>query len=267
LLEQPPQAQGLLRTRWRLSDIGQCISWLSHCTAAGVWHQLRSFQLTHKLAERFMRSPDPDYDRKWRAVLGAYTDVIAHPQQAVLLFGDELTYYRRPTLKRLWQRRGQRVRRNVEQRPAPNTKTRLAAAVDATSGRLCYEQRSKIGRQALCRLLRTLRSAYPQAERLYLVWDNWPTHRHAEVVQAAVAQRITLLFLPTYASWLNPIERLWRWLRSDLLHNHEQSAALQRLRAQVRTWLDQFTQPAPHLLYRIGLLSKPELEELCLLIC
>ncbi|MBE2197018.1 MAG: transposase, partial [Anaerolinea sp.] len=32
---------------------------------------------------------------------------------------------------------------------------------------------------------------------------------------------IAPLFLPTYASWLNPIEKLWRWLRADVLYNHD----------------------------------------------
>ncbi|MGQ9628202.1 MAG: transposase [Anaerolineae bacterium] len=29
-----------------------------------------------------------------------------------------------------------------------------------------------------------------------------------------------MLCLPTYASWFNPIEKLWRWLKQDVLHLH-----------------------------------------------
>ncbi|MBK9335612.1 MAG: transposase [Lewinellaceae bacterium] len=31
---------------------------------------------------------------------------------------------------------------------------------------------------------------------------------------------VQLHFLPTYASWLNPIEKVWKMLKQDLVHNH-----------------------------------------------
>ena len=127
------------------------------------WHQLHSLRLTHKLSERFVLSPDPDYEAKWRTVLRAYAEAVAHPQQCVLLFADELTYYRHATLKRLWQAGGRTVRRHLERQPGPNTKTRLVGAVNSLSGEVHYAQRSKVGRKALCTFLQTLRAAYPDA--------------------------------------------------------------------------------------------------------
>jgi transposase len=249
-----------------LADVGQQITWLQACSVAAVWRQLRRLKLSYTLAQRFVNSPDPAYDDKWRRILGAYADAVSHPQAAVLLFADELTYYRRPTLKRLWQRQGQRVRHLLGPRSA-NTRTRLVAGVEAVRGRLHSWQRSTIGRAELCAWLKSLRQAYPQLQRLYVVWDNWPLHAHPDVQQTARQLAITLLFLPTYASWLNPVERLWRWLRTDLLHNFEPAEELHTLRSLVLAWLERFAEPSPHLLYRIGLLSKPELDSLCRLNC
>jgi transposase len=240
-----------------LADLAQVVSWLHECSAAAVWRQVRRLKLGYKLAQRFIISPDPAYDAKWRRILQAYAEALYHPEQAVLLFADELTYYRRPTLKRLWQRQGKQVRHHLSPRAA-NTRTRLAGAVEVVQGHLYSEQRSTIGRKALCTWLKSLRQAYPPPKRLYLVWDNWPTHAHPDVMQAANKLEITLLFLPTYASWLNPIERLWRWLRADILHNFEPADDLPTLRAHVLAWLEQFAQPSPLLLYRIGLGSKPD---------
>jgi transposase len=41
-------------------------------------------------------------------------------------------------------------------------------------------------------------------------------------VLAALARypRIKPVWLPTYAPWLNPIEKLWRWVRQDILKMH-----------------------------------------------
>ena len=87
-----------------------------------------------------------------------------------------------------------------------------------------------------------------------MVQDNWPPHRHPEVLQAAARQQLSLLFLPTYASWLNPIEKLWRWLKQDLIHLHRYAADLETLRQQVRAFLDPFAQGSPDLLRYVGLL-------------
>lgn len=44
----------------------------------------------------------------------------------------------------------------------------------------------------------------------------------------------------SYAPWLNPIEKLWRWLRQDVLKLHRSAGNWPRLRQQVNSFLDQF---------------------------
>ncbi len=67
-------------------------------------------------------------------------------------------------------------------------------------------------------------------------------------------------FTPTYASWLNPVERLWRWLRQDVLHCHPFCDDLQQLRDLTAHWLDRFQNGSRQLLYFIGLLTAEELN-------
>jgi hypothetical protein len=60
--------------------------------------------------------------------------------------------------------------------------------------------------------------------------------------------------LPTYASWANPIEKLWRWVKQDILHLHPWADDLPELRAQVTGFLDQFRPESEDLLRYVGLL-------------
>jgi hypothetical protein len=110
-------------------------------------------------------------------------------------------------------------------------------------------------------------AVYPGVKRIYLVEDNWPIHKLPAVMAAADQNNLTLLFLPTYASWLNPIEKLWRWLRQDVLHDHDLSHNFKQLRREVVAFLDQFTQGSLLLLNYVGLLSEEELLSMCQLIC
>ena len=61
------------------------------------------------------------------------------------------------------------------------------------------------------------------------------------------------MWLPTYAPWLNPIEKLWRWLRQDVLKMHRLASRWSELKERVRTFLNQFAQGSTRLLeYTLG---------------
>ena len=60
--------------------------------------------------------------------------------------------------------------------------------------------------------------------------------------------------LPTYAPWLNRIEKLWRYLRQEVLHLHQEED-FGSLHAHVNTFLDQFAGGSQHLLRYVGLLQ------------
>ncbi|MBL1378410.1 transposase [Zobellella iuensis] len=53
---------------------------------------------------------------------------------------------------------------------------------------------------------------------------------------------IQIVPLPTYASWLNPIEKLWRKLRQELTHPHPWGR-----------FLEQFASDSVELLRYVGL--------------
>jgi transposase len=201
----------------------------------------------------FIHSPDPDYRRKWKAILQAFTDAVNHPEEIVIVFLDEFSYYRQPTLAYAYHPTGKTLPYAL-QVARSNTRTRLLAVLNGLTGKVTYLQRSKIGSLALQDFYTLLRAAYPEAKRIYVVQDNWPVHKLPEVLQSMQDNDLTPLFLPTYASWLNPIEKLWRWLKQDVLHLHTLSNDLETLRTQVRDFLDAFALGSDPLLCYVGLL-------------
>jgi len=266
LLHQSPRQHGIPRTRWRYQDVGRALRWLQGHSDAGIYKVLKRLGFSRKKALHFVHSPDPDYRSKWQRILAAYQEACTHPDQVILLFQDEFTYYRRAKLHKTLQRSGKRQQRHHHQ-PGANTKARVTAVMDALTGRVLFRQRSKVGRHELVAFYQQIRESYPDARCIYLVEDNWPVHRHPDVLQAARIHNLSLLFLPTYASWLNPIEKLWRWLRQDIIHNHQESHDFKRLRRQVEEWLEQFGNGSLYLLHYVGILSKEELDPIPVLNC
>lgn len=214
-----------------------------------------------------------------------------HPRREVTLLLDELTYYRAPTLASAYEQvghdaQGHSIQPLAELAHAANTPTRVGALLDVVSGHVIWRQAARVGVSALVALYQDVRAAYPEAARIWVIQDNWPVHWHPDLLVALEPQEtpwtprrpaswaseasptargrwgalhlpIQCVFLPTYASWLNPIEKLWRWLKQDVLHLHRYTTDLPWLREQVAAFLNRFTNgsmDATSLLRYVGLL-------------
>jgi hypothetical protein len=187
LLHQSPRQYGLKRTRWRLQDVGRVLKWLEGCTDAGIYKVLKRLGFSRKKALYFIHSPDPQYRTKWEQILSAYQEAVTQPDEVILLFQDEFTYYRRADIRQSWQRGGQQQQRR-HQRPGTNTKARITAVLNALTGQVLYRQRHKIGQKELREFYAQIRAAYPYLKRIYLVQDNWPIHKLPAVLHLNFVQ-------------------------------------------------------------------------------
>jgi len=75
-----------------------------------------------------------------------------------------------------------------------------------------------INADCVCSLLETLRQKFPLG-RLVLVMDNARYQRCQKVFDKAHSLNIELLFLPPYSPNLNLIERLWKFVKKEVLYN------------------------------------------------
>jgi hypothetical protein len=158
------------------------------------------------------------------------------------------------------------------------------ATLEASTGRVIYDQKSRIGIRQLVDFYKKVCQAYPDAKTIYIVCDNWPIHFHPDVMAALKPQKlkwllpipsnwpteassrarrlslpIKLVPLPTYASWTNPIEKLWRWLKQDVLHLHRCADKWDELQNLVESFLGQFADGSKELLRYVGLTSNSKL--------
>jgi hypothetical protein len=141
--------------------------------------------------------------------------------------------------------------------------------LDAADGRVLHRRRRALEVATLVGFYREVAAAYPEAERIDVILDNRPVHFHPDLLVALQPQEcpfpfprpgnwpsepspeevakwgelhlpIRLVPLPTYASWLNPIEKLWRWLRQAVVHLHPWADDLPALYAAVDAFLARF---------------------------
>ena len=92
-------------------------------------------------------------------------------------------------------------------------------AVNFHTGETVVIFRRRKRRKEVAELLEAVLAKHPD-ETVYIAWDNSNTHQDDEVetVVRVACGRLVLLYLPTYAPWLNPIEMLWRHFRRQVTH-------------------------------------------------
>jgi transposase len=252
LIGASPQQRDLPRSRWWLDGIRQAVDELREHSLMTVQRLLVKLNLRYKRGRRYVHSPDPDYDRKLSAIAQVRAQVQADPARYVLLYEDEFSYYRRPSVAQGYALGGSDAPRAL-QGWGSNTRRRIAALLNAMTGTVLFEHRSRCGRAALIALFAQAQQAYPQADRIFIVLDNWSVHFHPEVLSSLRESCVELLPLPTYAPWTNPIEKLWHWLYKDLLSLHPFAHDWLQLQHRVSAWLDQFRFGSLDLLRYVGL--------------
>ena len=168
-----------------------------------------------------------------------------------MLFTDEVSFYRQPSQAWLWAWLGRRQPR-LRYSHRANTVMRVVGVLDALSAQVRVWDFPRVTADRLARCWKELGACYPQARKIYLVMDNWPVHFHAKVEAALASEpRIEVLPLPTYAPWLNNIEKLWRWVKQQVTHAHP--------------WCDDFLQFKEQVLAEFHRLASgsPELKRYC----
>lgn len=229
----------MVRSRWSLASIRQAVPVLRCYSLPGVWNWLRRLGIRLRRGREYIHSPDPDYVAKEHRIMQALKEARASNGKVVLVYADEMSYYLQPTVSNDYSLPA--IQPLARRSTRANTARRIVGGLDAVTGRVIQRQAWKIGVSEFTSFLQDLREAYSDTERLYLVLDNWPSvHRHTSVRDKARELGITILFLPTYAPWLNPIEKLWRWLRQQVLHLHCFAHDPPRLQLEVHSFINRF---------------------------
>lgn len=203
-------AFGVRRTTWTLATILTVC--LLAASRASVSRLVRRLGLKLKRAAPRQRSPDEKYAEKVAAIKAARAG------SATVVFADAASLHRLPTLGRSYAKTGRKP--PLVGGNAPDDTRAVWGAVDARTGQTYFLPTPRATAQYylefVARLLREIEGP------VTLVVDNCIVHfcKDAKAFYGRHAGRLTVLALPTYAPFLNPVERIWGKMRREVTHNH-----------------------------------------------
>jgi hypothetical protein len=250
-------------SRWTLRTIRVTFDIFSDMTLSGVWRSLEQrfgIGLRSGMVQHY--SPDPEYIPKSENLCKCLYEAATMSDRVALVFLDEMGYARWPEPAADWTGLAPAAAPSTDRAESPNRLWRIIGALNAVTGRVDFLDAYIVGRAKVIKFYEQLDSIYANVERLLVVQDNWSIHTHEDVLGALKQwPRIEPVWLPTYSPWLNPIEKLWRWLRQDVLKMHRLAGDWPSLRRRVNQFLGQFATGSQDLLRYVGLLGKGKLAQ------
>jgi putative transposase len=158
-------------------------------------HRSRSFKL----------STDPFFVEKVRDIVGLYLNP---PDKALVLCVDEKSQIRALERTQPVLPMGLGYAEGVTHDYFRHGTTTLFAALDVLDGKVITLCKPRDRHQEFLAFLNHLDRSVPAGLDIHLIADNYGTHKHGKM-KAWLAQRprYHIHYTPTYASWLNQVER------------------------------------------------------------
>lgn len=211
VIRKTTQEKPVNATHWSTRTMAEATG-LSEKSVRRIWHK---HGLKPHLSRTFKISNDPDFAEKLEAIVGLYLNP---PEHAIVLCADEKSQIQAldRTQPGLPIKKG-RCGTMTHDYKRHGTATLFAAmnTLDGTIISMCDDRHRH---QEWLKFLRVIDQVTPGGQEIYLIADNYATHKHPKVQRwLARHDRFHIYFTPTSSSWLNMVERFFRDLTENRL--------------------------------------------------
>lgn len=208
-------------THWSTRTMAAA-SGVSEATVRRIWN---AHGLKPHLLKTFKLSNDPEFAGKLELIVGLYLNP---PEHALVLCVDEKSQIQAldRTQPGLPMKKGRAGTMTHDYRR--NGTATLFAALNTLDGSVIGMCDDRHRHQEWIKFLRVIDDVTPPDKELYLIADNYATHKHPKVQRWLKRHpRFHMHFTPTSSSWLNMVERFFRdltenRLRRGVFHDVEQ---------------------------------------------
>jgi transposase len=159
-------------------------------------------------SKSFKLSNDPFFVEKVRDIVGLYLNP---PENALVLCVDEKSQCQALERTQPVLPMGLGYVEGITHDYVRHGTTTLFAALDAANGEVIAQCKKRHRHQEFLAFLGHIDKNVPPDLDVHLICDNYATHKHPKVrAWLARRPRYHMHYTPTYASWLNQVERWFR---------------------------------------------------------
>lgn len=114
------------------------------------------------------------------------------------------------------------IKKGVRKEIPSNTgreRLNLSGIIDVISHNIVIQEDQTLNGESTIRFFKKIEEVYPSKRKIHVFCDNASYYRNKAVKQYLKTSKVCLHFLPPYSPNLNPIERLWKWMKERVIYN------------------------------------------------
>jgi transposase len=190
------------------------LKWSVQYSVAGLTQWLKRNGFSYKKPKLVPGKADRELQEEW---IKQYQSMKVNlPENETICFMDGVHPSHNVQLGYGW------IRKGTEKLIPSNTgrsRLNLTGAIDIISHTVVIQEDPMLNAEATVRFFHKLELNQPAKAKIHVFCDNARYYRNRSVTKYLETSRIELHFLPPYSPNLNPIERLWKWMKEVVIYN------------------------------------------------
>ena len=183
-------------------------------TVPGLRSWLQRHGFSYKKPAVVPGKANKEQQQKWLADYEKLRQGLPQDETICFIDGVHPTHNVQPAYG--WIKKG--VRKEIQANTG-RSRLNLSGALDVVSHNVVIQEDQTLNAESTIRFFQKIEEAYPCKGKIHIFCDNAPYYRNKTVKQYLVTSKIILHFLPPYSPNLNPIERLWKWMKERVIYN------------------------------------------------
>lgn len=244
--ESTPVAHGLPGHGWTLKKLGR---WAETNLGRSVGRTtlrriVRAAGLRWKKCKKLLRKASATQRAAYMLLFEAlWARMRQH--DVTVVYVDESHFHQDLDIGYTWATIGKPAWR-VSTSPPLSARINWYGAYDFTHGQAMIWHEGKCNSEQTIQFLQRLHDwqramGHGAHKRIVVIWDGAPWHRSLAVRQKAQELGIEIIQLPAYSPDLNPIEGLWKWMRTEVTQ-HYCHASLDALSVDCQAFIERINQ-------------------------
>jgi transposase len=183
-------------------------------TIHGMRNWLQRHGFSYKKPSLVPGKADKEMQKKWIEEYEKLKQRLPKDETICFIDGVHPTHNVQPAYG--WIKKG--VRKEI---PANSGRSRLnlSGMIDVILHKVIIQNDEMLNADSTISFFKKIADAYPSKNKIHLFCDNARYYRNKKVKEFLEKSKIQLHYLPPYSPNLNPIERLWKFMKERTIYN------------------------------------------------
>lgn len=183
-------------------------------TVSGMRNWLQRHHFSYKKPAVVPGKVNEEQQKKWIAKYEKLKATLSKDEVMCFIDGVHPTHNVQSTYG--WIRKG--IRKEIPSNTG-RSRLNLSGIIDMINYTVIVQEDEVLNSKSTISFFQKIEDHYLKKKKIHIFCDNARYYRNKAVRKYLETSRIVLHFLPPYSPNLNPIERLWKWMKERVLYN------------------------------------------------